>query len=212
MAVAIDFRRQMMEERKRARAQRLAAQGGAPAAAAAPACESSAGTPAATAVPEPEPEAVLDLSLREPHGLPSFTRPEFDVGQRLVPGASRQVVYMPDFLSTAETAELMKLLYSPAASERWGTKCPGMTAPRSYRRTQNWGGRPGEHARDEGDLPRFAQRLIDALVARGVYAPGRTAARQQTPPRDNARAGIAWSRTDTPSDTGWWAVWVPAYL
>lgn len=66
------------------------------------------------------------------------------------------VRYIPDFIDEADEAALLQhVLRAPAS--RWNAGSDG-------RRTQNWGGRPGERQVAEA-LPSWLAALVDALVA-----------------------------------------------
>lgn len=70
--------------------------------------------------------------------------------------------YFPDFVSTADEATLLQhILCAPAA--KWS---PGVG-----RRTQNWGGRPGEKQVAE-PLPSWLQALVEALLRSGAWPAG----------------------------------------
>ena len=74
-------------------------------------------------------------------------------------GLPERVYYCPHFVSEADEATLLQHILGATAS-RW---TPGLG-----RRTQNWGGRPGEKQVAE-QLPDWLHQLVDALMRSGAW-------------------------------------------
>ena len=101
---------------------------------------------AAAPVPPPPPLPPLELRTVPP---PAVRLPS-------MPDCSS---YFPDFVSEVDEAILLQHILG-APPERW--------SPGNGRRTQNWGGRPGE-LRILENLPTWLQQLVAALVQHGAW-------------------------------------------
>ena len=101
---------------------------------------------AAAAPAQLPPLPPLELSVTPPHGVHLPSMPD-------------RSCYFPSFVSERDEEILLQhILGAPA--ERW--------VPGNGRRTQNWGGRPGELKVAEA-LPSWLQQLVAALVQHGAW-------------------------------------------
>ena len=97
-------------------------------------------------------------AVQAPPPLPLLERLPVSLPPPLV-GLPKSVLYVPDFLSSADEATLLEHVRL-APAERW--------TGGSGRRTQNYGGSPGD-ADVEERLPPWLQALVDALVRTGAW-------------------------------------------
>ena len=114
--------------------------------------KAAAAREAAAGAPEPEaPKLSQRLGVLERHAVAQPPDP--------LPTLPNSACYLPEFVSDADEATVLQHILG-APPERW--------APGRGRRTQNWGGRPGELQISEA-LPEWLRQLVEALSRSGAW-------------------------------------------